>query len=155
MSPRCCSPYRRPARGAWRHLLPALALFLAFAATARAGVGAAGATVPAEQDLGQALSAAIKESQVRHRALLLAAKAEVDPARRAEIRGQLSAEFDALYERLLAIQLDFATRRGDTALVAQLSGLIASQGRPAVPVPQDRPLPPAAAATANPAPVAR
>lgn len=110
------------------------------------------AATPAPDDLGQALLAVVAEARIRLRELSAAAKAAPDPAQAAALRIEADAVHRDMKRRLLEVQLDFAQRKGDTALVAELSGILARLDRPAVAVPQDHPAP---HSVPQPAPTAR
>lgn len=110
------------------------------------------AAAPAPDDLGQALLAVVAEARVRLRELSLAAKAAPDPAQAAALRVEADAVHRDMKRRLLEVQLDFAQRKGDAALVAELTGILDRLDRPAVAVPQDHPAP---HSVPQPAPTAR
>lgn len=109
------------------------------------GNGAPGATAVAADapapDLGLALKAAVDETRARVRVLSAHARATDDPERVAELNREVAAARRQLQRRLLEIQLEFAERRGDADLAGELVGILARLDRPAVGVPQPRPLP--------------
>ena len=148
-------------------LLPTAAFILAAGAAAtmaadapaNSGDGAAGleaaastAPVAAVPDLGQALRSVFDESRVRRRELQAAAKAATDPARAAELRAQTEDEMRGLRRRLLEVQLEYAQRAGNSALAAELAGIISRLDRPAIATPQYHPAPAEAPAASQPEP---
>ena len=108
-------------------------------------------TPEATPDLGQALHAAINECRAKTRELSAAAK-DANPQDAAALRAEAVAVRRALKRQLLEIQLEYAQRSGDAALVDELTGILQRLDQPAVGVPQNRPAP---EQTPQPAPAAR
>jgi hypothetical protein len=122
-------------------------------ATAPAAAPAtATATAAAPADLGQALRAVVDEARGRLRELHAAMKAAPDPQQAAALRAETESIQRDLRRRLLEVQLEFAQKNGDAALVDELTGILQRLDQPAVGVPQNRPAP---AQTPQPAPAAR
>ena len=130
-----------------------VALFLAVApiAPAIAQEEAAAPVAEATPDLGQALRAAVDACRARTRELSAAAK-DANPQDAAVLRAEAIAVRQALKRQLLEIQLEYAQRSGDAALVDELTGILQRLDQPAVGVPQNRPAP---EQTPQPAPAAR
>lgn len=108
------------------------------------------ASAPA--DLGQALRAVVDEARGRLRELHAAMKAGPDPQQAAALRAEAESIQRDLRRHLLEVQLEFAQKNGDAALVDELTGILGRLDQPAVGVPQNRPAP---AQTPQPAPAAR